>query len=284
MGRSLFTKLWNASPKTVAERLFPGFFYARRPLNLNIGTVLELEEINRLKKLPRYTKTSAQFMGKRLEIVDADSFLSMCDEIFVRNNYEFESSRKNPLIIDCGANIGMSILFFKKLYPDCKIIAFEPDRGVFKALQSNIESFGLQHVELHNKAVWSSETELQFLAEGSWGGRIPKPGDGGNMVTVKTIRLKDYLKQNVDFLKIDVEGAETEILRDCAGELKSVANLFLEYHSYSKEKQSLQEILTILQDAGFRYHIKEAAIRKTPYIEKSLPGMDSQLDIFAFRP
>lgn len=218
-----------------------------------------------------------------MELVDAQSVLSMCNEIFVKKNYEFEASKKNPLIVDCGANIGMSIIFFKKLYPDCKIIAFEPDKKVFNALKKNVESFGFKDIELHNKAVWSAETELDFYAEGSWGGRITRPGDEGNIVTVKTARLKDYLTSPVDFLKIDVEGAETDIVRDCADDLASVEHVFIEYHSHCRERQTLQELLSILQAAGFRYHIKEASKRETPFINKTAEGMDLQLDVFAFR-
>lgn len=283
MSRSLLAQLWNVSPRGIAHRLFPGYFFKHRPLNLDIDGIVDRKEIKRLRTLPIYTATTTRFMGKDLELVDAVSFLGMCDEIYIRRNYEFKASRKNPLIIDCGANIGMSIIFFKLLYPESDVIAFEPDGNVFNALKNNIAAFDFKNVELHHKAVWSSETELQFLAEGSWSGRLLKPEDSGNIITVKTARLKDYLNRKVDFLKIDVEGAETEIMRDCAAELKAVENLFLEYHSHSKEKQTLQEILSILQNAGFRYHIKEAAPRKKPFLVRTTSGMDSQLDIFAYR-
>lgn len=283
MKRSILDKLWNASPKCLANLLFPGYFYNRRLLNARLPYETEERELKRLRSLPRYVSTTTYFMGKELEIVDVDSYFAMCEEIFVKKNYEFEAGRKDPLIIDCGANIGLSIIFFKKLYPDSKIIAFEPDRKVFDALKKNIESFGYKDVELHNKAVWSSETELDFHAEGSWGGRIPKPGDVENIVRVSAARLKDCLGSRVDFLKIDVEGAETEILMDCADSLNMVDHLFVEYHSHVSEKQTLQDILSIMQEGGFRYHIKEAAPRKAPFIDKTAHGMDLQLEIFAYR-
>lgn len=281
-------KLWNASPRDIVQairhRLTPN-----RSASDGISRLIvppydpNGDEIQRLKSMPRYIPTTTVFMDKQLELVDADSFLSMCEEIFVKRNYEFEANRKDPLIIDCGANIGMSIIFFKKMYPACRIIAFEPDKNVFDALKKNVESFGFKNVELHNKAVWNAESELDFYSEGSWGGRIPKPGDEENIIKVSTIRLKDFLNQQVDFLKIDVEGAETEIIKDCAENLTAVDYLFVEYHSHSEERQTLQEILSIIKGAGFRYHIKEASCRKLPFIEKSIQGMDLQLDIFGFR-
>ena len=279
----LLDRLWNASPKGLAHFLFPGYFYNRRLMNAELPYEADEKELKRLKSLPRYTLTTTRFLGKEIEIVDVDSYFAMCGEIFMRWNYEFEAAKNDPLIIDCGANIGLSIIFFKKLYPESKIIAFEADEKVFNTLRKNVASFGFENVELHNKAVWSSETELSFFAEGSWGGRIPKPGDTENIVKVHTVRLKDYLNQKIDFLKMDVEGAETEVLRDCMAELVNVEQLFVEYHAHITERQTLQDILSIMQGAGFRYHIKEASPRTMPFIERRLYGMDSQLDIFAYR-
>ena len=283
MKRAIINKLWNASPKRLAHLLFPRYFYNRRLINAKLPYEADGRELQRLRSLPRYVSTTTQFGGRQLEIIDVDSYFAMCEEIFEKKNYEFEANRGNPLIIDCGANIGMSIIFFKEMYPTCKIIAFEADEKVFNILQKNVESFGFKDIELHNRAVWSSETELDFYGEGSWGGRIPKPGDTGNIVKVKTLRLNNFLNQKIDFLKIDVEGAETEILRDCADKLDMVEHLFIEYHSHIKEKQTLQEILSIIHAAGFRYHLREASPRTTPFIDRRTFGIDSQLDIFAYR-
>lgn len=283
MVRSLLYKIWNASPRAVAQFFFPDYFSNRRELKPFLPYDADSQEVERLKSLPPYLSTITDFMGIPLEIVDVDSYFGMCEEIFHKKNYEFEAGRKDPMIIDCGANIGMSIIFFKKLYPQCKIIAFEPDVKVFSALKKNIGSFGYKDVELYNKAVWSSETELDFHAEGSWGGRITKPGDVEKIVRVPTVRLKDYLDRRVDFLKIDVEGAETEILKDCSTSLNMVDHLFLEYHSHFREEQTLHQIFSIIHAAGFRYHIKEASIRTMPFIDRRCYGMDSQLDIFAYR-
>src|SRR5262245_6977657 len=55
------------------------------------------------------------------------SFVYMFEEIFAKASYSFHSDTDRPLIFDCGSNIGMSVLFFKKLYPTARITAFEPD-------------------------------------------------------------------------------------------------------------------------------------------------------------
>ena len=74
-------------------------------------------------------------------------------DIFNVGIYEFSPGNKNPLIIDCGSNMGLSILFFSKEYPNSRIIAFEPDESVLPYLERDIESQNLLNVELHKKAV-----------------------------------------------------------------------------------------------------------------------------------
>jgi hypothetical protein len=102
---------------------------------------------------------------------------------------------------------------------------------------------------------------------------------------VKTTRLKNYLVEEIDFLKIDIEGAEHKVIADCADELRFVKNLFIEYHSMENRAQNLHLILEIISKAGFRYHIKEAYITPFPFVERRLNvGMDLQLNIFCYRP
>jgi FkbM family methyltransferase len=242
------------------------------------------KELHRLICLPRYQPTTTTLLGKEIEIVDACSFLGGYYEIFEKKIYQFKAACEQPLIVDCGANIGLSVFFFKTLYPDSKIIAFEPDPQIFNVLQTNIFKLGLTNVELHQKAVWIEEKFIKFCVEGGYSGRIPKPGDENNMVQVKTARLKDLLYSQIDFLKIDIEGAETEVIRDCQEQLVNVDHLFIEYHSHQQEKQSLHELLTIVHDAGFRYHILGAFTSQKPFVDRTtMLGMDLQLDIFCYR-
>lgn len=285
---SLFRKFWKLSPQKFVHEFAPKLalkidsmcYFQQRA---SLGGIIDSSEQSRLEKLPRRTPDSTKLFGRTISIVDADSYLDMLQEIFIRKNYLFKSETDTPFILDCGANIGLSVIFFKLLYPDARIIAFEPDPTVFKALKENVTSFEFKNVELHNKAVWSEETELEFHAEGSWGGSVFAQGAEGHVLKVKSARLKDYLSHGVDFLKIDIEGAESDVLKDCAECLGKVNNLFFEYHSFVTQRQALHELLAILQEAGFRYHIKEASARDTPFIERRTEGMDLQLDIFAFR-
>lgn len=241
-------------------------------------------EYRRLRAMPRNAPAISRLLGGELELVDGRSFLTSYAEIFQRRIYDFRTSNPHPLILDCGANIGLAAIFFKTLFPDSQVIAFEPDLRIFEILQRNLQRFGLTSIQLHRKAVWTREGETDFFPQGGEAGRIAKLGDEKDSIRVPTVRLKDWLDRPVDFLKMDIEGAESDVLADCRNELKNVEHLFVEYHSHLRERQRLHELLQVLQEAGFRYHVKEAFTSANPYLHRKLNvGMDLQLNIFGYR-
>lgn len=233
---------------------------------------------------PKITRFSMLLMGKSIEITDPYWSAWSYREIFTNETYFFKTSEKSPLIIDCGANIGLSILYFKHLYPEARIIAFEPGNEIFQILERNLTSYKLRDVKILQNAVWSSESAMNFLPHGSVGGRLTD-GPSDKNYLVKTVRLRDYLNEKIDFLKIDIEGAEYEVLCDCRKKLHHVSNIFVEYHSRSDRQQNLDEILAILTMAGFRYHISNADPEGPPFIEKLKKKrfFDLQLNIFGYR-
>lgn len=238
----------------------------------------------KLYNTPRYTATSTNILGTEIELVDSISFLFMYKEIFEQQIYKFKAKTESPLIVDCGANIGLSVLYFKQLYPESRIWAFEPDRKVFQVLKRNIEKFNLSDVELFDKAVWNSETTLEFMSEGADGGRIIQLKSDTEKYQVPTVRLRDYLMQPIDFLKLDIEGAETEVIKDCQDLLGNIKNLFVEYHSFADKPQTIDFMINILSTAGFRLHIHQMRPSYQPFCHIDVyDGMDMILNIFAFR-
>lgn len=277
--KKILDKIWNYSLAQIVGILRNKLYPPKQIVDFKIDSA----ELIRLQKMPRYKETDTLLFGKIIHIIDASSYLSMLDELFARQNYKFIAEKQDPLIIDCGSNIGLSVIYFKMLYPAAKIIAFEPDPKAFAAMDSNIKSFGYKDVELHNKAVWIYDGKINFFREGSWGGKIVAETNGDNIINIEAVCLKKYLSEKTDFLKIDIEGAETEVINECQEELKNVKNLFVEYHSTANKIQTLPELLSTLTQSGFRYHIKDASVRKRPFIDKARVGFDSQLDIFAFK-
>lgn len=208
-------------------------------------------------------------------------------EIFYNNIYEFKANSSNPTIIDCGANMGLSVLYFSKKYPNAEIIAFEPDEGVLPFLEKNIQSQKMNTVKLYKKAVWTEETELKFYTDNGLGGRIEKEYENQTPKIIKSVRLRDFLDtQNpIDILKIDIEGAEYAVLQDCESMLSNVNHIFIEYHSICDEEQHLEDILNIVKRQGFRYHLKESFSRSKPFVDNSLvcERFDMAINIFAYK-
>lgn len=243
-------------------------------------------ELDRLVRLPRYTATETYLLGEKVIIVDGPSFVHGYEEIFKSEIYKFSHDNDSPLIIDCGANIGLATLFFKHHFPNAKILAFEPDPHIFNVLSENVGNFSFKDIELHQKAVWINDDGVNFVQEGGFSGRIPIESDRGIKIKVPSVDLSEVLKnyEEIDFLKIDIEGAEYEVIMRINSQLKKVKHLFLEYHSKKDQPQTLHELLSILFLSGFRYHVHEAFVRKNPFIDtEDMLGMDLQLNIYAYR-
>lgn len=234
----------------------------------------------------RYKPVKINFLQFKFYIPDALSFIWQFKEIFVEEYYRFETSSKVPVIYDCGANVGTSCAFFKLIYPHSRIVAFEPNPKIADYLKKNINDNSLKNIEVIDKAVWTDDKGIELGMEDADASSIYLEK---NKTKVESIRLKNLLDKEkiIDMLKIDIEGAEVEVLKDCRESLTKVRNLFVEFHSYKNEPQRLSEVIDVLESKGFRYFIMQPENRVSPIINhfnKSNPGMDLQLNIFAYRP
>jgi FkbM family methyltransferase len=241
-------------------------------------------ELERLERVARYTATTTSLLGGDFELVDAKSFLAQYQAIFKQEIYRFHSAKEAPLIIDAGANVGLSVLYFKRSYPKSRIIAFEPDPGIFQAFAKNCAAFELANVEPIPKALWMHDGTVKFDREGAEAGRVVANTKSLHAVDVDACRLRGYLEQDVDLLKLDVEGAETEVLLDCADRLDKVNQIIVEYHSFTDQPQELHILTQTLHDAGFRLHISGGLIARQPlWWRQVYKGMDMRLYVYGFR-
>lgn len=246
---------------------------------------LNWKEYNRLKKYNKNYQANFKsiFYGKPISFTSPFWFLHSIGEIFIDQVYKFPSNEESIKIIDCGANIGLSVLYFKKMHKKAKIIAIEADPNIYKQLRQNLHEYSYDNIELINAAVWNEETPLLFESQGSVGGKIAND-EIQNTVQIPAVRLRNYLSSTVDFLKIDIEGAEYEVLKDCRDLLINVKNLFIEYHELQKEDQKLHEMLVWINKAGFKYYIKEAWNNMSyPFTKNYNDYYHMQLNIFCFR-
>lgn len=189
----------------------------------------------------------------------------------------------NQSYLIVGQILGQVVYILNSFFPNAKIKAFEADPMIADVLKSNLAKNGISDVEIINKAVWVDDSGIEFGREGAYGGSIIA---SGNKIKVDSIRLKEYLEQEqeIDLLKIDIEGAEYEVLKDCANSLSNVKKIFVEYHSWNSSSQKLSEILKVLEINNFRYYIDNISKRKQPFINHAKEqNMDLQLNIFGVK-
>ena len=237
---------------------------------------------SKCRGLPRHTRQHLNVFGYNFITHDPASFLWTFEEIFVRNSYSFRHTGTAPKILDLGANIGLSVLFFKMCYPEALIVAFEPDPVIFECLNYNVTNNQLSNVTLHQAAIWKEDGHLSFSADGADGGSLVTP-ESAKSIPVRAVSFSKTLEsQDFDFLKMDIEGAENDVFFESEPYLDQFSQVFLEYHSLRSEDQKLPEILAILKEKGFRIHIQDVARIESPFVLES-PNLafDLQLNIFA---
>jgi FkbM family methyltransferase len=247
-------------------------------------------EVKKLWHAPRYESGETTLLGPPTRYVDGASFLSAYRAIFEDEIYAFEPETRSPVILDGGANVGLATLYWKRRLPDADVTAFEPDPQVFDILRWNVREHGYDDVELHQKGLWSDEGVMPFDADGGDAGNIAKvtgeTARRGNAKehSVAVVELAPFLNRQVDLLKLDIEGAEVEVLRSVQSELERVEHVFVEYHSYVGQEQEVEDVLGILKEGGFRVHIHPELVADQPFVERpESDGMDHRLNIFGYR-
>jgi len=225
--------------------------------------------------------------GRNFIFENIKDFVELYAVFFENELYKIvskEAASSNITIIDCGANIGVGVLYWRKCYTNSSIIAFEPDEKNFEILRYNFSHDN--NIQLINKALWDTETELEFERTSSLGGFINEvaKNKSEHTYTVRTVCLSNYLLNPVFILKIDIEGAEFVVLNEIKNYLCNVAFLIIEYHSFVGRDQNLSHLLKIIELAKFKYHILHELPAKQPFYNRPVHNnKDLRLNIFCFR-
>ncbi len=265
---------------TTATNILKGVFRSRKTGSQGLGRVPWT-----LEKVLKHQEDKKVKLGNLLLWYKRPyELLHTYRELFQNGLYQFSADTDTPTIIDCGSNIGISVLFYKQLYPSASIIAFEPDSQNFLLLQKNVASNRLSGVVLHEAAVWIHNGAISFEGRESEASQISENETANK---VRSVRLKDVLEEQekIDFLKIDIEGAEWPVLMDCRDSLHHVAHLFLEYHGKVEDTSKLADLLQIVRQSGFKVYIRNAADNLGhPFKEKTTATIyDVQLNLFCYR-
>jgi FkbM family methyltransferase len=186
------------------------------------------------------------------------SYFFLLNEIFAKSIYENKDIQNPSIIIDAGANIGISVLWFRLKFPKAKIIAFEPDPNNLLLLEKNIKINKLKNIEIVKKAISNKSGKSIFY-------RINDPIqnlDSGlklnqnlsnSQYLVNTCKLSTHINSKVDLLKMDIEGAEYDVFEELISSKKidKINNIYFEAHYFNNiEKNIFFKLLEKLNKIG----------------------------------
>jgi FkbM family methyltransferase len=137
-----------------------------------------------------------------------------------------------PVILDVGANVGYSSLFFADNFPQATIIAIEADHETFVAMQSNLADH--RRIKPVHAAIWSHENGVDLTPPnrfGSWARRVAsEAGNTPSLLLQSTLSLVENARPLI--VKLDVEGAEREICASSIEIVQRVPCIFIEPHDF----------------------------------------------------
>ena len=160
-------------------------------------------------------------------------------QVLLDGEYDFLPPLDPKVIVDAGANIGLSAIFFANKFPEATIYALEPEESNFQLLKINTAPY--PHIKPLKAALWNENKQIN-LAD-SWGGHCgfvtfnegsqqEKPPQQQNLVEAMTLdALMDKTgTKAVDIFKVDIEGAEKEVFENCSKWIGRVRIVMVELH------------------------------------------------------
>lgn len=202
------------------------------------------------------SKFKLYFQGLPFTIRVGSSDVSVVEQVFVGEEFDFLRNNNINNIIDLGANIGASAFYFKRMFPEAEIYCVEPDANNFLLLKENTKL--LKNVNLICAAIMGASGKVSLKNEVSnevsknyeWGYQFKVDPSG----IIPGYSFNDFIKlhhiTSVDLLKIDVEGAEFEIfnsIKDC--DFLKIKIITVEIHSDNKDRN---EIVDRMDSLGWK--------------------------------
>lgn len=222
------------------------------------------------------------------EVYPRWNVLGLLQEQLVDRTYytKFYGLKKGDTVVDAGANIGVfTVLAAKSVGDDGKLIAIEPEKKNVENLRKNIEINGLNNVAVVPKGLWNRRSKKRlYLTRGSTGHSLVQEQAhhtdlAGHQPTddkteeIETDTLDNILEElgvsKVDFIKMDIEGAEIQALDGMKRTLKTndVKLAIAAYHIVNGA-QTCKIVTPWLEKAGFDVHEEEGFV----YVKKLPEG------------
>jgi FkbM family methyltransferase len=181
-------------------------------------------------------------------------------EIFLREEYSIKLPFVPKTIIDAGANIGFTTLFFHRAYPSAKIVLLEPDGENFKTLKQNTS--GYPNLYPLQSALFNRIGEIMIVDEGhgirGFMAREISDGQKGHTMPCTTLveLMSNHNLTEIDILKMDIEGSELEVFQHQPEKwLPKVKCLIIELHDRMKPGCS-KAVFQAVSRHNFEFSIK----------------------------
>ena len=168
-------------------------------------------------------------------IVRDHSEMLVIHEVLIGDVYELDALPADPaLIVDLGANVGVTLLEFHRRYPAARVVGYEAVANTYRLARRNIA--GVPNIEVRHAAVTTREGEcvVRTVRGASWAASIDfsgteAPSDTGETVPGVTLDAIIAELGDIDILKLDIEGAEYAVLKACTS-LSRIKLIVGEYH------------------------------------------------------
>ncbi len=153
-----------------------------------------------------------------------------------------------PVILDLGVNIGLSVVDFKLLYPSAIVYGYELDKDNAEMAIKN--TAGLPDVYIYNQGIWHEKKMVGISGKNADAFTIDEKKDQGEHVMTTTLHdvISDHGLKKIDYIKMDIEGAEHEIFQHDLDWLDITGQIKVEVHN----GQAIFDFITSkLDEKGF---------------------------------
>lgn len=155
-------------------------------------------------------------------------------DVFIKQDYLYNYTQNPKIILDLGANIGDTPVFFALLFPEATIFAIEPNPHIQEVLRKNASQF--PNIKVFDCAIADKTGKINLnFGESHLGSSINDREQNKNSVEVDVYSLRDFCAKEgiskIDILKFDIEGAEEYLLRDTEFIKQNVVDLAGDMHN-----------------------------------------------------
>lgn len=188
---------------------------------------------HRLLGVPEFLEVTCPGISPKVSLRLGTSDILAYEQVLAEREYDFDLPGSPRTIVDAGANIGLTSIFFANKFPDAKIVAVEPEASNFAVLTRNVAPY--PNVIPICAALWNRDCGMGILSWGEgdhWGYRVTEGSTECRGMTVRTL-MKETGIDSIDLFKADIEGAEKEVFSE-PGWVKGIPVVIIELHDHIK--------------------------------------------------